>query len=129
MTVTSLRALTRKALAARAKKHQIAGWHEMTKDELVVALAASYRRQLNRNRNGGSTLNGSRNGSRNGSSSNGTSQNGSAHNGTSHNGHRHDLERDAKSDRRFFHGGPLWGRRLLKSSIGSSTPSRATSRR
>ena len=55
MTVTSLRALTRKALAARAKKHQIVGWHEMTKDELVAALAVSYRRQLGRNRNGATT--------------------------------------------------------------------------
>jgi hypothetical protein len=144
MTVTSLRALTRKALAARAKKHQIAGWHEMTKDELVVALAASYRRQLNRNRNGtsnsGSTPNGARNGSRTGSPSNGASHNGSTrsgsthsgsthsgsvHNGSAPNGQRHDLERDGKSDRRYFHGGPLRDRRLLKSSIGSSTPEAA----
>src|ERR1700722_838006 len=70
MTAASLRALTRKALAARAKKHQIAGWHEMTKDELVAALAVSYRRQVGRNlgrsrtsRNGTAEGNGLRNGS------------------------------------------------------------------
>ena len=67
MTVTALRALTRKALAARAKKHQIAGWHEMTKDELVSALAISYRRQLGRNRNGAANPTKPRNGHRNGS--------------------------------------------------------------
>lgn len=116
MTVTSLRALTRKALAARAKKHQIAGWHEMTKDELVIALAASYRRQLNRNRhgarNGSSGTNGTRNGSRNGNSQNGSS-------------HHADLDRHEKGDRRYFHGGPLRDRRLLKAAIGSSTPTAA----
>ncbi|HEV8002912.1 MAG TPA: DUF4912 domain-containing protein [Planctomycetaceae bacterium] len=118
MTVTSLRALTRKALAARAKKHQIVGWHEMTKDELVAALAVSYRRQLGRNRNG--SRNGAapptpRNGSRNGAS-NGTS---------AHSLRAGDLERDSKTDRRYFHGGPLRGRRLLKASIATVAPTAA----
>lgn len=49
MTAASLRELTRKDLATRAKKSQIVGWHEMTKDELVAALAAVYRRQRGRN--------------------------------------------------------------------------------
>ncbi|HET6325602.1 MAG TPA: DUF4912 domain-containing protein [Planctomycetaceae bacterium] len=120
MTVTSLRALTRKALAARAKKHQIVGWHEMTKDELVAALAVSYRRQLNRGR---ST-------SRTGAPSSTTQRNGSR-NGASHNGspsvalRSEDLERDGKADRRYFHGGPLRGRRLLKASIETVAPTAA----
>jgi hypothetical protein len=36
--------MTRKALATRAKKQQIAGWNQMTKDELVTALSARLRR-------------------------------------------------------------------------------------
>ena len=51
MTLSALRGLTRKVLAARARKNQIAGWHQMTKDELVVALAARRRRRAG----GGST--------------------------------------------------------------------------
>jgi len=103
MTASSLRALTRKALAARAKKHQIAGWHEMTKDELVAALALSYRRQMGRNRS--------------------TTQNGAANQNRSRNGNRNGaLERDAKADGRYFHGGPLRGRRLLKASIAPAAP-------
>jgi uncharacterized protein len=44
MTLTALRNMTRKALAARAKKLQIAGWHQMTKDELVTCLSVRLRR-------------------------------------------------------------------------------------
>jgi hypothetical protein len=113
MTVTALRALTRKALAARAKKHQIAGWHEMTKDELVAALAISYRRQLGRNRNGAANPAKPRNGHRNGSSHNGVSPQPLRREG---------LEPDAKTDRRYFHGGPLRGRRLLKAAIAPAAP-------
>jgi hypothetical protein len=120
MTVTSLRALTRKDLAARAKKHQIAGWHEMTKDELVAALVVSYRRQLGRNRstsrNGASQSTAPHNGNRNGASQNGRS---------SQPLRSGDLERDGKTDRRYFHGGPLRGRRLLKASIASAAPTAA----
>jgi uncharacterized protein len=113
MTVTSLRALTRKDLAARAKKHQIAGWHEMTKDELVAALVVSYRRQLGRNRSA----------SRNGVSHSTAPRNGASHNGGSSQPLRSgDLERDGKTDRRYFHGGPLRGRRLLKASVASAAP-------
>jgi hypothetical protein len=112
MTVTSLRALTRKALAARAKKHQIVGWHEMTKDELVAALAVSYRRQLGRNRNGATNSSAARNGS--------------SHNGVaSHALRSGDLEHNAKTDGRYFHGGPLRGRRLLKASIATVAPTAA----
>jgi hypothetical protein len=32
------------------------------------------------------------------------------------------LERDSKTDRRYFHGGPLRGRRLLKAAIASAAP-------
>src|ERR1700722_10723202 len=95
MTAASLRALTRKALAARAKKHQIAGWHEMTKDELVAALAVSYRRQMGRTRTSRNAT-AECNGLRNGSSANGAGaplQNGSG------------LEQNAKTERRFFHTG------------------------
>jgi uncharacterized protein len=109
MTVTSLRALTRKDLAARAKKHRIAGWHEMTKDELVAALAVSYRRQLGRGRNGLRNGNGATSRSRNGH-----------RNGVS-NGASSSSDRDAKSDR-YFHGGPLRGRRLLKASVATAAP-------
>lgn len=119
MTAASLRALTRKALAVRAKKHQIAGWHEMTKDELVAALAVSYRRQLGRNlgrsrtsRNGAAD----RNGLRNGSPANGAGsplQNGSGFDG------------NAKTERRFFHSAPARGRRLLKASMTSAAPAAA----
>jgi uncharacterized protein len=108
MTAAALRALTRKALAARAKKHQIAGWHEMTKDELVTALAVSYRRQLGRNR--------SDSGHRNGAG-----QNGSAASARS----RPELDRRSKDDGHYFHGGPLRGRRLLKPTMGSPAPSAA----
>jgi hypothetical protein len=45
MTLSSLRALSRKALSALAKKHQIAGSTDMTKDELAAALAARLRRR------------------------------------------------------------------------------------
>lgn len=43
MTVSDLRAQTRKQLASRAKRHQIAGWHEMTKDDLIRALIRRLR--------------------------------------------------------------------------------------
>lgn len=43
MTVHDLRAQTRKQLALRAKRHQIAGWHEMTKDDLIRALIRRLR--------------------------------------------------------------------------------------
>jgi hypothetical protein len=121
MTATALRALTRKALAARAKKHQIAGWHEMTKDELVTALALSYRRQLGRSR--GVPRNGiaDSNGSRNGSAAHGVP---SPALGRENLG-RANLDRNGKTDRPCFHAGPLRGRRLLKASIGSAAPSAA----
>ncbi|MGE3316005.1 MAG: DUF4912 domain-containing protein [Planctomycetaceae bacterium] len=43
MTVSDLRAETRKQLATRAKRHQIAGWHEMTKEDLIRALVRRLR--------------------------------------------------------------------------------------
>jgi uncharacterized protein len=113
MTAAALRALTRKALAIRAKKHQIAGWHDMTKDELVAALALSYRRQTGRHR--GASRNGAsdRVGNRNGSSSHAISPESPGRQGIAHNG---------KTDHRYFHGGPLRGRRILKPSMGTTTP-------
>ncbi len=50
MTVTDLRAQTRKELATRAKRHQIAGWHEMTKEELIQALVRALRSRKNKTR-------------------------------------------------------------------------------
>jgi uncharacterized protein len=114
MTVDSLRALTRKALAARAKKHQIVGWHEMTKDELVAALAVSYRRQMNRNR--AASRDGIASRGRNGN------RNGGTHNGSGHSLRRENLDRDAKVDRPYFHAGPLRGRRMLKAAVSPAAP-------
>jgi len=64
MTVSDLRACTRKELAARAKRHQISGWHEMSKDELIQALIRRLRsRKVKSNGHAGrSKVVGSKNG-------------------------------------------------------------------
>src|SRR5579863_5963986 len=103
MTVPALRALTRKALAARAKKHQIAGWRQMTKDELVAALALSMRRP----RRGARGQHRARNG---------TGQPGPRPNGAVDTDHR------LKVVCRSLGGGHLNGRRLLKPSTEAIAP-------
>jgi len=52
MTLTDLRASSRKELVARAKRHQINGWHEMTKEELIQTL---FRRLRSRKAKSGSS--------------------------------------------------------------------------
>jgi hypothetical protein len=101
MTLSSLRELTRKDLAALAKKHQIAGWHQMTKDELVAALATRSRRL-----NGGSP--------RGRQESNPAER--FAANGRGNGSHR------AKTADRALGGGHLNGRRLLKSAANATAP-------
>ncbi len=103
MTLPSLRALTRKALAARAKKQQIPGWHQMTKDELVAALALRMRQPR---RGGSRPERGSERGSRPTLSA--------AVNGR-HRG-RSDSERGVELPGRALGGGHLNGHRLMKSS-------------
>lgn len=43
MTLSELKACTRKELAELAKRHRVDGWHPMRKDELIKALAAATR--------------------------------------------------------------------------------------
>lgn len=100
MTASSLRALTRKALAAHAKKHQIAGWHEMTKDELVAALAASFRRR--RGRNGPVAR--------------------VEEAGSPRTNERTGIDRREKYAHRSLGGGHLNGRRVLRSTVGATAP-------
>jgi hypothetical protein len=102
MTLSSLRSLTRKVLAARAKKYQIAGWHQMTKDELVTALAVRLSRRPRVN--GGSAR--------------------GRHEAAAvapvrfgENGHSNG-DHGPKTTQRALGGGHLNGRRLLKSSVG-----------
>jgi hypothetical protein len=101
MTLSSLRELTRKDLAALAKKHQVAGWHQMTKDELVSALATRARRL-------------------NGGSARGRQESSQAErfgaNGRGNGSHR------AKTADRTLGGGHLNGRRLLKSAADATAP-------
>src|SRR6266851_10157433 len=47
MTKEKLQARTKKALAEMARKQGIAGWHAMSKGELVQALTARFRRHHN----------------------------------------------------------------------------------
>lgn len=105
MTLTSLRGLTRKALASLAKKQQIAGWHEMTKDELVAVLASRLRRRVN------------------GSSSRGRhSPPAPAGAGRLPENGRSVVVRGTKPAHTALGGGHLNGRRLLKSSVAASAP-------
>jgi uncharacterized protein len=121
MTNSSLRALSRKALAARAKKHQIAGCNAMTKDELVAALAAFLRR---RRRNGNSTSRGSR------ALGSGSIQtvgrpigNDAGGNGAGHGcGNGSAGARAGGSAQRAVGGGYLNGHRLLKSLASAAAP-------
>jgi len=101
MTLSSLRGLTRKVLAARAKKHQIAGWHQMTKDELVAALAVRLRRRSRVN----------------GSASRGRQEPAAAEVGQLGGNGRGD-DHGPKTAHRALGGGHLNGRRLLKSPGG-----------
>jgi uncharacterized protein len=100
MTLSSLRGLTRKDLAVLAKKHQIAGWHQMTKDELVAALATRSRRRVNGVRGRAESTDPERLGT---------------------NGRRQPAHA-AKSSDRALGGGHLNGRRLLKSSVNVAAP-------
>jgi uncharacterized protein len=102
MTLSSLRGLTRKDLAGLAKKHQIAGWHQMTKDELVAALATRTRRRLN------------------GGSARGRHESTPADRFRT-NGHGNGAHLP-KSTERTLGGGHLNGRRLLKSSVDATAP-------
>jgi hypothetical protein len=106
MTLSSLRALTRKALAILARKHQIAGWNEMTKDELAAALAVRLRR---RTRTGRSTPR------RRPEST--TAEAGPRENS------RDISDRSTKVASRPLGGSHLNGRRLLKPSMAASAPS------
>lgn len=107
MTAASLRALTRKALAAHAKKNQIAGWHEMTKDELVAALAAVFRRR--KGRNGTATDSGQR-------EARAPQPVARRSNGQTNGG------RSTKAGQRTLGGGHLNGHRLLKTPVGPMSP-------
>jgi uncharacterized protein len=104
MTLTALRSMTRKALAAHAKKRQIAGWNQMTKDELVTALSARLRRAPAAPSRG-------RNGSRPAASMGDAKSNG-----------RNGADRDVKSTHRSIGGNHLNGHRLLKSSVAPTAP-------
>ena len=107
MTLSSLRALTRKALTILAKKHQIAGWNEMTKDELAAALAVRLRR---RTRAGRSTT-------RRRQESTAMEASPLRENG------REFSDRSTKAASRALGGGHLNGRRLLKPSMVATAPS------
>jgi hypothetical protein len=105
MTLASLRGLTRKTLASRAKKHQLAGWHEMTKDELVAALASRLRRPVN------------------GNATQGPHQSMAvAPNGRHRENGRSELRNGARAAHRPVGGNHLNGRRLLKSSADATAP-------
>src|SRR5690349_18346792 len=43
MTIEKLKSNTRKELAALAKRHRVAGWHGMRKEELIEALLDVHR--------------------------------------------------------------------------------------
>lgn len=49
MTRADLKASTRKELAEMAKRHQVAGWHAMRKEQLVDALSRLIRRNKSKN--------------------------------------------------------------------------------
>src|ERR1700685_2952774 len=105
MTLSSLRALTRKELTTLAKKHRIDGWHEMSKDELVAALAVRLRRRVSNGRE----IRGRRESSPSEAArvrENGTTV----------------RQAEAKTARRPLGGGHLKGRRLLKPSIAATAP-------
>src|SRR5579872_4363891 len=104
MTLTALRSMTRKALAARAKKQQIVGWNQMTKDELVTALSARLRRSpagSSRGRNGSRPAHPMGHGKTNG---------------------RNGADRDTKTAHRSIGGSHLNGHRLLKSTVIPTAP-------
>jgi len=104
MTLTALRGMTRKALVSHAKKQQIAGCQQMTKDELVAALSARLRRTPN------------------GSTRNGNDSRRAAVNGHTKANVRNVAGPAIKSANRMVGGNHLNGHRLLKSSGTPTAP-------
>jgi uncharacterized protein len=104
MTLTALRSMTRKALVCHAKKQQIAGCQQMTKDELVAALSARLRRTPN------------------GSSRNRNDSRRPATNGHAKANVRNGADPATKSAQRTVGGNHLNGHRLLKSSGVPTAP-------
>jgi uncharacterized protein len=107
MTLSSLRALNRKALTTLAKKHQVAGWHEMTKDELVAALAVRLRRRVRAGR----------------AAIRGRQASTPVEADRLRESSRPDADARTKVARRVLGGGHLNGRRLLKPSVVATAPS------
>jgi hypothetical protein len=107
MTLSSLRALTRKALTILAKKHQIAGCNEMTKDELAAALAVRLRRRTRAGR----------------STTRRRQESTAVEAGPLRDNGREFSDRSTKAASRALGGGHLNGRRLLKPSMVATAPS------
>ena len=104
MTLTALRGMTRKALVSHAKKQQIAGCQQMTKDELVAALSTRLRRTPN------------------GSPRNRSESRRAATNGHTKTNGRNGVDPATKSAHRTVGGSHLNGHRLLKSSAAPTAP-------